>query len=152
MAQIYPGYALLITGAASEYERSNAIAERMESVPGSGPVLNLCGQLQPRESAAVVSHAKIFLGHDSGPMHMAAIVQTPLVAIFSARNMPGIWYPQGPTARRDLSRCGLRRLRTGDMHDAEEEVHHLDHDRRGARPREGVRAAAGLAERLASSP
>ncbi|HXB62567.1 MAG TPA: glycosyltransferase family 9 protein [Acidobacteriaceae bacterium] len=96
MAQLYPDHALLITGAAAEYERSNGIANGWKSVPGSGPVLNLCGQLQPRESAATVSHAKIFLGHDSGPMHMAAIVQTPLVAIFSARNMPGIWYPQGP--------------------------------------------------------
>jgi ADP-heptose:LPS heptosyltransferase len=95
MAHLYPGHALLITGAAAEYERSHEIVAGWKSVQGAGPVLNLCGQLQPRESAAVVAHAKIFLGHDSGPMHMAAIVQTPLVAIFSARNMPGVWFPQG---------------------------------------------------------
>jgi len=112
LAQLYPGYALVVTGAPSEYDRSEELVSGWKSVPAAGPVLNLCGQLQPRESAAVVSHAKIFLGHDSGPMHMAAIVQTPVVAIFSARNMPGIWFPQGSQHsviyhRVDCAGCGL---------------------------------------------
>ena len=34
-------------------------------------------------------------GHDSGPMHLAAAVDTPCVAIFSSRNYLGEWFPQG---------------------------------------------------------
>ena len=33
--------------------------------------------------------------HDSGPMHLAAAVGTPVMAIFSARARPGIWFPRG---------------------------------------------------------
>jgi len=49
--------------------------------------------LQPRESAAMVSYAELFVGHDSGPMHMASAVGTPLVTIFAARNVRGVWFP-----------------------------------------------------------
>jgi len=93
MAYLYQGYGLVILGAAVEYEKSNDIAAGWKSVQGSGPVLNLCEQLQPRESAAVVSFARLFMGHDSGPMHMASAVGTPLVTIFSARNPAGLWFP-----------------------------------------------------------
>ncbi|RLC87314.1 MAG: hypothetical protein DRI37_06285 [Chloroflexi bacterium] len=59
------------------------------------PRLNLCGQLSPRETAAVLKKAELFIGHDSGSMHLSAAVKTPYVAIFSARNKPGKWYPFG---------------------------------------------------------
>lgn len=65
----------------------------------AGPGLNLCGLLTPRESAAVFMRAVVFLGHDSGPMHLAAAVQTPCVAIFSSRNLPGVWFPYGERHR-----------------------------------------------------
>ena len=60
-----------------------------------GPTLNLAGKLTPRESAAVLERARLFIGHDSGPMHLAAALGTPCVAIFSARNKPGVWFPRG---------------------------------------------------------
>jgi heptosyltransferase-3 len=55
----------------------------------------LSSSLSPRESAAVIQQADIFLGVDSGPMHLAASVGTLCVSIFSARNLPGIWFPFG---------------------------------------------------------
>ena len=57
--------------------------------------VNLCGRLKVRESAALIEEASLFLGHDSGPMHLAAAVGTPMVAIFSRFWPPGIWYPSG---------------------------------------------------------
>jgi ADP-heptose:LPS heptosyltransferase len=60
-----------------------------------GPKLNLCGVLSARVSAAVLARASVFIGHDSGPMHLAAVVGTPCVAIFSARELPGKWFPLG---------------------------------------------------------
>ncbi|HEY0309165.1 MAG TPA: glycosyltransferase family 9 protein [Acidobacteriaceae bacterium] len=93
MAVFYPGYALAILGAAEESAMSDEIASGWKAVAGAGPVLNLCGQLKPRESAAMVSYAELFVGHDSGPMHMASAVGTPLVTIFAARNVRGVWFP-----------------------------------------------------------
>ncbi len=39
--------------------------------------------------------ATLFVGHDSGPMHLAAAIGLPCVAIFSAHNKPGPWFPFG---------------------------------------------------------
>lgn len=41
----------------------------------------------------------MFFGHDSGPAHLAASVGTPVLGIYSSRNRPGQWFPQGPHVR-----------------------------------------------------
>ena len=56
---------------------------------------NLAGRLSVFGSAAVLSECVTFIGNDSGPTHLAAVVGTPCVAIFSARNPPGDWHPLG---------------------------------------------------------
>ena len=94
LARLYPGHALALTGAPEESEASEYAAEGWRQTPGA-PTVNLCGQLTPRESAAAFARARIFIGHDSGPMHLAAAVQTPCVAIFAARNKPRVWFPYG---------------------------------------------------------
>ncbi len=98
LGSLYPDYALVIAGATIDNESSEFIAEGWREGAASvngGPVINLCGLISPRESAAVFSRASVFLGHDSGPMHLAAAVQTPCVAIFSARGKPRTWFPYG---------------------------------------------------------
>jgi heptosyltransferase III len=57
--------------------------------------INACGLLSPRESAALLKHAKLFIGHDSGPIHLAAAMGIRCVGIFSARHHPRQWYPRG---------------------------------------------------------
>lgn len=89
-----PEHALALAGAESESEASAYAAARWRE-GSAGPVINLCGRLTPRESAAAFAQAQLFLGHDSGPMHLAAAVQTPCVAIFAARNIPRVWFPYG---------------------------------------------------------
>jgi heptosyltransferase III len=61
--------------------------------------LNLCGVTSPRETAAVMGRATLFVGHDSGPMHLAAAVGIRCVALFSARNLPRVWFPFGTNHR-----------------------------------------------------
>jgi UDP-sulfoquinovose synthase len=41
------------------------------------------------------SGAAVFTGHDTGPMHLAAAMGVPCAALFSAHNLPGIWFPWG---------------------------------------------------------
>jgi len=94
LAREFPGYALALCGAGEEFAASEAAAEEWRKV-GGGPEVNLCGKLTPRESAAVFAEARVFVGHDSGPMHLAAAVQTPCVAVFAARNKPRVWFPYG---------------------------------------------------------
>jgi heptosyltransferase III len=111
LAALYPDLAVALCGAPEEHESSEfAAAGWRENSPSM--VLNLCGQLTPRETAAVIAHARVFLGHDSGPMHLAAAVQTPCVAIFAARNKPRVWFPYGSQHRilyhrTDCWGCGL---------------------------------------------
>jgi heptosyltransferase III len=111
IAKEFPGRALLLAGVAEESEASEFAAEGW-STNGGGPVVNLCGRLTPRESAAAFARARLFVGHDSGPMHLAAAVGTPVVAIFAARNIPRQWFPFGKQHRVVYHRvecwgCGL---------------------------------------------
>jgi ADP-heptose:LPS heptosyltransferase len=111
LALLYPGYALALAGAPEESESSDFAAEGWRNA-GGGAVTNLCGRLKPRESAAAFRRARVFIGHDSGPMHLAASVQTPCIAIFAARNKPRIWFPYGKNHRvlyhkTDCWGCGL---------------------------------------------
>jgi len=98
VATAAPGRALLLAGAPEESAASEFAAEGWRE-NGGGPVVNLCGKLTPRESAAAFARAQIFLGHDSGPMHLAASVGTPCIAIFAARNIPRQWFPFGSQHR-----------------------------------------------------
>jgi ADP-heptose:LPS heptosyltransferase len=113
LAVRYPGYALTLSGSPQESEASEFAADGWrETCTTGGPVINLCGRLTPRESAAAFAKAKLFIGHDSGPMHLAAAVQTPCVAIFAARNRPRVWFPYGKIHRvlyhrTDCWGCGL---------------------------------------------
>jgi heptosyltransferase-3 len=101
---------LVLIGSQEESERSCQAAAGW-----SGSVLNLCGKLSPRETAAILEPAVSFIGHDSGPMHLAASVGVRCTAIFSARCMPGVWFPWGgkhrviyhrtPCAGCELERC-----------------------------------------------
>jgi len=111
LATLYPDHALVLAGASEENEASEFSADGWRQISCS-PVVNLCGLLTPRESAAVFAQAKVFVGHDSGPMHLSAAVQTPCVAIFAARNKPRGWFPDGKQHRvlyhpTDCWGCGL---------------------------------------------
>ena len=61
----------------------------------NGEGINLCGKSSPRVSAAILKQAVLFIGHDSGPMHLAACVGTPCLAVFSCINQPKQWFPRG---------------------------------------------------------
>jgi heptosyltransferase-3 len=83
-------HAAVFIGAKEDRSASDHVAQQW---PGRS--INLCGELSPRESAAVIRHADLFLGPDSGPMHLAASVGTPCVSLFAAIQRPGIWFPFG---------------------------------------------------------
>jgi ADP-heptose:LPS heptosyltransferase len=86
----FPRHALIFIGAKEDRSHSAEVAALWP-----GKTLNLSGELSPRESAAVMQKGDLFLGIDSGPMHLAASVGVRCVAVFSGRNRPGMWFPFG---------------------------------------------------------
>ena len=83
-----PGLGLVLVGSGPEWERN----ERLARAWAAGPVVNACGRLLPRESGALLGRAAVFVGHDTGTLHLAAAEGTPVVGVYSARNVPGKWF------------------------------------------------------------
>ena len=55
-------------------------------------VISLAGQLTLNQLAAVIDGARLFIGVDSVPMHMAAALQTPCIALFGPSKLV-FWRP-----------------------------------------------------------
>jgi heptosyltransferase III len=89
-----PALGIVFVGSQDERERNDLLAASW-----IGPKINACGLLTPRETGAVIERAAAFLGHDTGTMHLAAAVDTRVLGLFCARNLPGIWYTDRPGDR-----------------------------------------------------
>lgn len=82
------GIRLLVTGG----EADDAVLKRLrKSFSGS---LWIEDAVDLNQLAALYSAADLFLGHDSGPGHVAAAVGTPCILLFGSTD-PGIWAPRG---------------------------------------------------------
>lgn len=53
-------------------------------------VIDLCGKTSLFELAGVLRHARGVVGNDTGPVHLAAAVGTPTLALFSGKSKP-VW-------------------------------------------------------------
>ncbi|HEX9988850.1 MAG TPA: glycosyltransferase family 9 protein [Chloroflexia bacterium] len=84
--------AILVLGGPDETERAACL---VEMVGYNGRVHNLAGRTTIHETAALIEQCDLFLGNDSGPMHVAAAVGTPVVAIFGPSNAQA-WGPYTP--------------------------------------------------------
>ena len=69
------GYVPLLIGVASEGEMAEVLCGKVSACR------NLTGRTSLGEMAALISLADGFIGHDSGPFHVAVAVATPCVAI-----------------------------------------------------------------------
>ncbi|MGH7894753.1 MAG: glycosyltransferase family 9 protein [Candidatus Binatia bacterium] len=82
----------------------------------------LAGRLSVLESAEALRRTALYVGNDTGAMHLAAAVGTPCVAVFAAREPGRSWHPYGeghvvlrrdevPCANCYLSECTIEGLR-----------------------------------------
>ena len=71
-------------GAHFIYSGAPADAALYQEIERLGPFngMNLCGKTGLHENLSVYRAAHLFFGVDSGPMHMAAAVGVPVVALF----------------------------------------------------------------------
>jgi ADP-heptose:LPS heptosyltransferase len=73
----------------------------------AGPAANVAGQTTLPQLAALLAQCDLFLGADSGVMHVAASVDLPVVALFGPSNHLA-WGPWTPENRSAVVRLGLR--------------------------------------------
>jgi heptosyltransferase-3 len=87
-----------------------------------GPIINACGTLAPRETAAALEKASLFVGHDSGPMHLASACRVRCVGLFG-RLEPRVWHPYG-SGHRPLHKPnqGIRAIRVDEVAAAVREI------------------------------
>lgn len=82
------GCSVVLTGSPEEIPLTERIAGEMRR-----SVASLAGLTNFRELAAILSMADVVITGNTGPMHMAAAVNTPVVALFALTNPPQQWGP-----------------------------------------------------------
>jgi len=58
------------------------------------PAISVAGETSILQLAALLKRCRLFVGNDNGPMHIAAAVGTPVVALFGPTD-PAEWGPWG---------------------------------------------------------
>ncbi|MBC7264693.1 MAG: glycosyltransferase family 9 protein [Chloroflexi bacterium] len=76
---IHDGARIVLVGTA--LDNVDDVAAQMETA-----ALNLCGRTTVKQLAAVLARCNLFIGVDSGVMHLACAVGVPVVAIFGPSN------------------------------------------------------------------
>jgi heptosyltransferase-3 len=77
------------------------------------PAIDLAGRLTLKQVAVLIARSRLFVGVDSAPMHVAAAVKTPVVALFGPSKEQN-WRPWGDghlVLKRDPFCSQLRRKR-----------------------------------------
>lgn len=88
------GYGVAVLGGRSEREAGRRV---VEAVGGEG-ALDLTGAVELRDTPRLVAAIDLLVTADSGLMHIAAGVGTPVVALFGA-GVEAKWAPRGGAAR-----------------------------------------------------
>lgn len=86
------GASVVFIGGPSE----RAYVERIVSAVGDRRATSLAGELSLRQLLALFERTELFVTNDSGPMHLACLVDTPIVGLFFA-DTPTVY---GPIASR----------------------------------------------------
>jgi len=93
------GNRVVLTGAPDARERALLDAIVSSSAePTRERLVDFCGELTLRELAALTRRARAFVGVDSAPMHIAAAMGTPVVALFGPSG-EAEWGPWGVAHR-----------------------------------------------------
>jgi lipopolysaccharide heptosyltransferase II len=97
LAETYEPTILLMGGPSKEdHQAARALQEAL--FPATRPfVVDLVGKLSWGAMGALIERCALFLGHDTGAMHLATAVRTPVVAVFGPSDPAryGPWDPSG---------------------------------------------------------
>lgn len=91
--------AVVVVGGADDAGVGEEIERAAQGGAGRREVVNACGKLTLRQSAALIGRAELLVTNDSAPLHLATAMETPVIALF------------GPT----ITEFGFGPLRPGDV-------------------------------------
>jgi ADP-heptose:LPS heptosyltransferase len=77
-----------VTLSGGKEDRNNS-----EILPEHEKVINSCGEVPIETLKDFYSGFGLIISNDTGPMHLAALSGSPMIAIFSARDYGGKWFP-----------------------------------------------------------
>ena len=83
---------VLLTGTEDEHALVERICDRLGAAARTS-VLSVAGMLPFPAFCALVEAANLVITNNTGPMHVAAAVKTPVVALFALTNPPEQWGP-----------------------------------------------------------
>lgn len=104
-----PGAAIVLLGAAGEEARCRPVGERLRTQR----LIDLVGRTDPQLAAACIARCRLFVGNDSGLMHVAAAAGTPTLGLFgpSPADTYGPWGAHARAVIAPGSGDGTERLR-----------------------------------------
>jgi heptosyltransferase-2 len=86
------GYEIVLIGGREDRQ----LCDEIRILSGSRHVYNMAGEFSLVESAELIRRSRVLVCNDSAPMHLAAAMDTPVVAIFGA-TVPAFGFgPSGP--------------------------------------------------------
>jgi len=80
------GYNCLLVGG----KEDKPITDQLATMNG---VVDFTGVLTPMQSAYLLQNCILTVSNDTGPMHLSYSVGTYVIALFSSRDYPNLWYP-----------------------------------------------------------
>lgn len=119
LAEEYPLAHFILTGGPDDTERAQIIFEGVKQVTQER-LHNMARRLSIKETGALLARSAVFITVDTGPMHMASALGTPMVVLSGAAD-PARTGPLNPedlvVIRRDLEcvPCGDRSCRRNDI-------------------------------------
>jgi lipopolysaccharide heptosyltransferase I len=73
---------VVLIGSRDEADLADELAGKLTKANTAGRILNLCGRTNMQELISLVQQIDVLLTNDSGPMHLAAGLGTPVAGIF----------------------------------------------------------------------
>jgi ADP-heptose:LPS heptosyltransferase len=125
LAETYEPNILLLGGPGKE-DRQMADEVKAALFPATKPyVIDLVGKLGWGGLGAALERCGLFLGHDTGAMHLATAVRTPVVAVFGPSD-PARYGPWDPSGRSVAVSAGAGRSDAGTLRRASDsaEIYH----------------------------
>jgi ADP-heptose:LPS heptosyltransferase len=94
MLREHPDARIVFIGVKAEREYVERVASRV----GNPRAFSVAGELSLRELMALFAEASLVVSNDSGPMHLACLVDAPIVGLFFAET-PTLYAPIGSNVR-----------------------------------------------------
>ncbi|GAB4044258.1 lipopolysaccharide heptosyltransferase II [Spirosoma jeollabukense] len=80
------GYQIVLTGSQSEQPLTARIEQQLRRHTDGEPIINLAGQLTIGQLIGLLAEAPLLIANNTGPVHIAAAVGTPVVVLYAKTN------------------------------------------------------------------